>query len=119
MIQQTTATTRGANPLIGSVSQHYFPTVETRVRRRVDGVEVDATISTRIVAVREERARALPQHILRRHLAYNERKLLDPAVRLVFVEQPDRLQRISRRHLQIRGGGPVRRLFGPFRLLPG
>ena len=46
MIQQTTATTRGANPLIGSVSQQlpvvrstkgsgYFPTVETCVRRRM------------------------------------------------------------------------------------
>ncbi len=51
MIQRTTTTTRGAHPLIGSVSQQlpavrstkgsgYFPTVKTRVRRRVDGVEV-------------------------------------------------------------------------------
>jgi hypothetical protein len=42
-------------------------------------------ISTPIVAVRQERARALPQHIFRRHLPYNERKFLDPALGLVFV----------------------------------
>ena len=50
-------------------------------RRRVDGV-----ISTPIGTVREERARALPQNILRRHLPYNERKFLDPALGLMFVE---------------------------------
>ena len=56
-------------------------------------------ISTPVVTVREERARALPQNIFRRHLPYNERKFLDPALGLVFVEQPDGLQSVAGRHL--------------------
>ena len=63
-------------------------------RRRVDGV-----ISTQVVTVRQERARALPQNIFRRHLAHDQRKFLDPALGLVFVEQPDGLQSVARRHL--------------------
>ena len=51
---------------------------------------VDGVISTPIGTVREERARALPQHVVRRHLPDNERKFLDPALGLVLVEQPDR-----------------------------
>ena len=79
-------------------------------------MEGDATISTPIVAVGQKRARALPQHILRRHLPYNQTQLLDPAVRLVLVQQPDGLQRIARRDLQVRGTRPIGRLLGPLGL---
>ena len=68
MIQRTTSTTRGAYPLIGSVSQQlpavrstkgsgYFPTVETRVRRRMEVIIYALVGTVRIarIMLREEK----------------------------------------------------------------